>query len=526
MSEPRSTVSEAPAPLSGKRRLKDAAIALSLANLLFIQSWFGLLFSEDLGYYNKIPVNTAALLALGMNLLGFAALFWFALVRVRRTRHRWLKIAARVGLCALMLVPLNFARLELLGVRGTEMISFLKSPLGFALGVVTMAAVLRWSRLAARSATMAVVVFLPLAALTLGHITLAVIHPPPPFPDRLAATPLPAGITPPTARVLWIIFDELDQRIVFTQRPPGVALPELDRLRRQSLYAPNAYPPAGNTRLSLPALTTGRPVAETRPIGASDLRLTFADTRQEGAWSEQPTVFSQARALGVRGALVGWYHPYARIFGASLDYCEWYPYPPFEQARDWTLAASMIHQICATLSPLQQRRLQVRLYENSRRDALTFATNAALGLTFLHLPVPHVPGIYAPAQRRLTMWNLSRTQGYVDNLALADRTLGDLRQAMEQAGLWDKTWVLISSDHWWRESARYDGRTDHRVPFLLKPAEATGTLDYPPAFNTILSADLLLAILKGEVTRAGQLVPWLDAHRVKPPASYPEAGEP
>ena len=124
------------------------------------------------------------------------------------------------------------------------------------------------------------------------------------------------------------------------------------------------------------------------------------------------------------------------------------------------------------------------------------------------------------------MWNLSRTQGYVDNLALADRTLGDLRQAMEQAGLWDKTWVLISSDHWWRESARYDGRTDHRVPFLLKPAEATGTLDYPPAFNTILSADLLLAILKGEVTRAGQLVPWLDAHRVKPPASYPEAGEP
>src|SRR2546423_46880 len=46
-------------------------------------------------------------------------------------------------------------------------------------------------------------------------------------------------------RVVWLMFDELDQRITFEARPPGLELPELDRLRRESLYADAARPPAG-----------------------------------------------------------------------------------------------------------------------------------------------------------------------------------------------------------------------------------------------------------------------------------------
>ena len=43
---------------------------------------------------------------------------------------------------------------------------------------------------------------------------------------------------------------------------------------------------------------------------------------------------------------------------------------------------------------------------------------------------------------------------------------------MKSAGLWESTTVLISADHPYRESEALDGKSDPRVPFLLKLAEA------------------------------------------------------
>ena len=68
--------------------------------------------------------------------------------------------------------------------------------------------------------------------------------------------PAPLKRTPPSLRrVVWLVFEELDQRIAFEARPPGLGLPELDRLRRESLYADAARPPAGTTEVVVPALS-------------------------------------------------------------------------------------------------------------------------------------------------------------------------------------------------------------------------------------------------------------------------------
>jgi arylsulfatase A-like enzyme len=83
---------------------------------------------------------------------------------------------------------------------------------------------------------------------------------------------------------------------------------------------------------------------------------------------------------------------------------------------------------------------------------------------------------------------------------------------MEASGQWDKTWVILSADHSWRESKLYDGQRDYRVPYLIKPPGATVSTDYTRPFNTILTHDLILAILRGEVTNGQNLAPWLDAH--------------
>ena len=84
-------------------------------------------------------------------------------------------------------------------------------------------------------------------------------------------------------------------------------------------------------------------------------------------------------------------------------------------------------------------------------------------------------------------------------MQLADRTLGQLRAEMVKAGVWDKTSVIVSSDHWWRASRQYDGKIDKRVPFIVKLASTHRNCVYGTRFNTVLTADLILAILHGDV---------------------------
>ena len=109
------------------------------------------------------------------------------------------------------------------------------------------------------------------------------------------------------------------------------------------------------------------------------------------------------------------------------------------------------------------------------------------------------------------------TKGHEDlirrSLALADRTLGELRAAMESAGLWDRATILISSDHPYREAMTLDGKSDPRIPFLLKLAGAGDPLSYGAAFNTVLSRDLLIAILNGKVDNSSGVADWLDRRR-------------
>src|SRR5262249_39109455 len=101
---------------------------------------------------------------------------------------------------------------------------------------------------------------------------------------------------------------------------------------------------------------------------------------------------------------------------------------------------------------------------------------------------------------------------YWDNLVLLDQFVGSLRSAMESAGLWDSTAVLLSADHWNRASILLDGKIDHRVPFLLKMPGQRESIAFDRPFNTVLSHDLLEAYLHGEIADAPAAARWLQHH--------------
>jgi arylsulfatase A-like enzyme len=305
------------------------------------------------------------------------------------------------------------------------------------------------------------------------------------------------------------VFEELDQRITFEARPTGLELAELDRLRRESLYADVAHPPAATTEVTIPSLITGRPVVAVAPLNPGDLELTFGDGKT-AQWSSQPTVFSRARALGYDTALVGWHLPYPRVLGSSLGVVHWRPSVAYDQARGDTFIAAFVNQWASLVPPANRRRLLSQRVAELTNLAIRTAADDRFGLVFLHLPVPQPPGIYDRATQRRTAWNFSGVgESYFDNLALADRIVGDLRRGLDRARLGDRTWIVLSSTRSWSASKAYDGQTDPRVPFLVRPPEGGRSRHVDVVFGTLATHDLVLAILRGSISDANAAAAWL-----------------
>jgi arylsulfatase A-like enzyme len=153
----------------------------------------------------------------------------------------------------------------------------------------------------------------------------------------------------------------------------------------------------------------------------------------------------------------------------------------------------------------------IRTYQAMLARAEQVVADRNFQFALIHLPVPHAPHTYNRQTGEFSRKN-SPVSAYVDSLALVDRTLGELRKRMEGAGVWDSTTVLVSSDHSYRVSEVLDGKWDSRIPFLLKLAGRSEGQTLDQEFNTIISGELLLAILKGEVQTAQEAANWIKDH--------------
>ena len=491
--------------------LKDLAIALSLANLCFLRTW-GELFQPSNYYFMSVPPSIA-FPAVILNVLLLAATFLVALNLARYSTHAYAINLARWAFLVVLFVPLNgirqqfppLANLSVLFGRTGFVI------LGLVLAIITVFVLLRWHRRVIRATSTIVLVLSPFILLTFPQAAWLSVK----YDVTFYNKPLAASLTArkrSVSRVLWFLFDEMDQRITFMERPPAIKLPEVDHLRSQSLYASNAYPPPGGTRLSMPSLITGKLISKAQPIRPDEMMITFRGTKEAVGWSTQPNMFSKAFEAGFNTAVVGWYHPYCRVIGGSLTACSWEEvFGSTAGSRRIVLSETMLNQLY-NLWPWRPRQYHIETCLRILKDAKKAVTDSKLGLILVHFPVPHKPYIYDRDKDDFTLVNYS-ISGYLDNLVLADRILGELRRTMETAGIWENTTVLLTSDHSWRSSALFDGKEDHRVPFILKLAGQKDGVIYKPAFNTIIIHDLLLAVLRGELSSPKSVVSWLDEHR-------------
>ena len=148
--------------------------------------------------------------------------------------------------------------------------------LGVSLALVT---VWRWNVQLVKLARAVLLIMLPLAPVMLFQASwaMAAVHC---GEEAQLARELPASGSSP--RVVWVVFDELEQRALFEKRPKGINLPAFDRLRRESVTASHAEAPGHETERSIPSYLTGRIVTRALVTGPNRLLM---ESRAPRRWN-------------------------------------------------------------------------------------------------------------------------------------------------------------------------------------------------------------------------------------------------
>jgi hypothetical protein len=536
---------------AARDKLKSLLICFSLGNLLFLRRWYDLehLQARSVDYYRTGPPGLTLLVATLIAAVLSTAVLWLAWLWVDRSNSaRWRRLAQCVFLL-LLIFPLESVRrywnVQVGHFDAASNVALLTIEVILAAGLVLVLFGNLRVVIAARHMTLLLTFLFPSLMIDLA-LARAGAEPASAYRPKTSLPMLPPRLGP-RRRLIWLLFDEFDQRLAFDRRQPSLELPELDRLRAESLVANHDTQTAAWTILALPTLLSGRLFSRAELIDADTLEVFPEGSRQGFSWRDQPNVFRRARELGVNAELVGWHHPYCRVFGDSLVRCLDLPsgHPTAALLRETHAAEDGVLSTAAFLFRLQwtnlgdifrppsqavseelkdayvQRRQQQQ-YFRIRGRAYAEAIDRQIDFLFVHFPTPHLFAIY---DRQLRDFALSGSIDYFDNLALVDRTVGEIRRTLEQAGLWESTSLLVTSDHglrpeMWR--GRYNWTPEFErltangpsetVPFIMKLAGHREGAVYDKPFSNVVAGDLCLAVLSGEVSTPEEAAAWLANH--------------
>ena len=241
--------------------------------------------------------------------------------------------------------------------------------------------------------------------------------------------------------------------------------------------------------------------------------LQLVGSQQWQSFDAQATLFAEAQRQGWTTGVVGWFNPYCRILAGTLDYCF------------WRMGSGELDGPISTRSSLQNAMSPIRnmigwvegkpsFLRQAQQADLAAIVPAATALirdqnirfVFIHLPVPHPPGIY---DRRTGTVRGGGT--YIDNLALSDRVMGELMSSIDATPLAGKTTVIVCSDHSWRlgiwqglglwsreEEIATGGRFDPRPVLMIHlPGEQAGHVVSEP-FDEIRIHEIIERMLRGQ----------------------------
>ncbi|MDD5560574.1 MAG: sulfatase-like hydrolase/transferase [Candidatus Omnitrophica bacterium] len=505
--------------------IKDAMFSMSFANLCFLKLWINYLFLIDSQKYSiHVLPNASGYFALMTNVFIAASLIFIFIRLIRKSNNIFVQRTARFTFFVLILNILNVIRktstsFSLQTLLITVSLFLKKLNIWVCLVAVFLLIVLgillykKFSRLLFKMLTAGIIFLFPFVFFTFSGAIGAIVKcekTKPVSPKDCILEVEPVG-KQNHLRILWLVFDEIDQKIVFDQRPFGLSFPELDRFRSESFYATNAYPAGDETMVVFPALIDGKLVSKILPVANNKLEITYADTNQRFIWGTQPNIFSRIRNLGFNSAFVGWYHPYCNILGNNLDFCVQVHGEYFLVRNYDSLLENMKEQFIHLL-PFAAIIEHIDAFEETMDNVKQIIGHPDYNLAMVHFPIPHLPSIYDQKEQKISLF-VDQSNGYFSNLLLADKTLGEIRRMLEKSKLYDDITIIVTSDHYLRNSKIFNMKQDNRIPFMVKMAGQNNFVKYTKTFNTVLTGDLILSILRNETKTNNDIAAWIDKNR-------------
>lgn len=328
----------------------------------------------------------------------------------------------------------------------------------------------------------------------------------------------------PPRRVVWLVFDELDQPILAASLD---TLPGFRSLAKKSLVCSQAHAPGNYTDLSLPSLWTGEPVFDASSSSRGGLLIKPGpDAPWSREWLKGRTVFERIHALGQGVHIVGWHLPYCALFpdrlGFTTEDSSHFAAPgPDLNIFTWMVRDNLIWN---QLYALNSRRFQDDLprYENelehipkghlgrrirdlvdNQESSLTEAIkNSSAALVFGHLGAPHLP----LSSKSPSVNPKDPETDYLHNLARCDQFLTNaVLPSIQESSI--PTMLIVTSDHWFRfAEAKSQARgssspTSRRpIPFLIfLSGNSSEPGSYERGFNTERTRELVEAFLAGRI---------------------------
>jgi len=510
--------------LTLKSKLRDGLIALSVANLTFLRTWNELLtYTDEQAFFLREIPNLSQATAAALNVVLLAIAF-FGLIRLFRVvTRRW---GDKWGVAIapfILLAPANAVS----GILSANFpayapqtllsgLSWDKALIWVAALTVLAAVSLRWPGPVLRAGGAIALQFIFLVPIEAG---LVVWHLKKDNRSVYRVTHLagPQVSNPERPPVFLLLVDELDYRLLFEDRPRGLSLPAFDRLQSECLSARRAFSPSSVTLTSVPSILSGEHIYKVAVTGPASIDGEFGTVRRRLHIEGGDTLFGAARALGYNVNVVGWYFPYCRVFGPVLSTCHWFDRGVRINVDGTSFKHDFINQAqspyeTATYSPFSQSVLGRHRILNAagvERETLEILNKPDPGFLYVHHMATHAPFFYDRTTRTFSKRNAPVT-GYVDALAWADSLLEKFRGAMESAGTWDRAIVLVTSDHFYRNSVALDGKPGDRVPWILKlPGQNTGVALNSP-MHTIITRRFMESAMRGEIRTYAEAVDWIE----------------
>jgi uncharacterized membrane protein len=334
--------------------------------------------------------------------------------------------------------------------------------------------------------------------------------------------PIPAPAAP-HRRLVWLLFDELSYDQVFDHRWPALDLSNFDRLRSQSVTFSAMQPDGYYTERIIPSLFLGKPIYDARSTQAGDLLYQSTKGASWQSFDPNATLFADARRAGWTTGISGDYNPYCRMLPNQLDTCAQRLIVFGEHlSRDKSTWQNFTAPVAANLAraqhkPFEPAPSQAQVFANMIDSARSLVTDDTIDFAFVHLYLPHPPGFYDRKTGRVLVGG-----SYIDNLALADRSLDSLLQALAQTPSASQTTLIVSSDHSWRvgiwrhafgwtredELASGHGHFDPRPVLIVRLPGQTSAATVGRAVPLLSMHDMIQQMLAGKMNSSVDLQAW------------------